>query len=644
MAAQQPKDVAAGTQNPNGSKPVASKTAFHEESTLGKAYDTRLVRRLWPFLKPHAIYIWISLALLVLVSGVNLVRPRLMGSVVARAESGDADALLRTGLLLALVVLAQQVIGFSQVYLMQIAGARSMADLRLHVFRFLQALQLRFFDRTPIGRLVTRASSDVDAVGELFASGVLNSFGDLISLTGIVIAMLLLNWRLALIAFAGLPIVMLLTRYIRKRSREAFREIRTKTARLNAFLSEHVSGIAVVQAYARETTTLREFDNINDEYRNANKQSIFYEATLDAAIEMVSTLCIASVLFWSGLAHAGAGATANQAPITFELVVVFTQYIRQFFEPVSMIAQRYTMLQSAMAGAERIFQLLDETEFEKPAREQSAGLAQPEIAFEEAFALENVTFGYKEGASVLRNVSLSVKPGERIAIVGATGAGKTTVGSLLLRLYDVQEGQGSVRVLGKDVRDYDRRELRRLFAVVPQDVFLFSGTILSNVALTSSGADKARVEHCLRSVGAHRLVDERGLDATVDERGANFSAGERQLIAFARALYRDAPILLLDEATASVDSDTEKELQLALNKVLEGRAAIVIAHRLSTIQAMDRIVVFHKGTLVEQGTHAELLAKGGIYAKLHRAHAKQNELASLPPQVLPGNSTSTVER
>jgi ATP-binding cassette, subfamily B, multidrug efflux pump len=593
--------------------------AFHEETALGKAYDTKLVKRLFPFVKPHAVYVFISLALLLVLAAVNIAKPRLMGSVVAHAELKDSDGLLRTGLFLSGVIVAQQSVSFLQTYLMQIAGARAMADLRLHVFRFLQTLQLRFFDRTPVGRLVTRASSDVDAVGELFASGVLNSIGDLVSLTGIVVAMLMLNWRLALIAFAGLPIVLFITNFIRKRSREAFREIRTKTARLNSFLNEHVAGIAVVQAYAREAAVGTEFDQINEEYRQANKQSILYESVLDAAIEMVSTLCIASVLFWAGLNRAltqvGAGA------ISFELIVVFTQYIKQFFEPVSMIAQRYTMLQSAMAGAERIFQLLDETEFERDTAKPSA--AEPARS-REAFALENVSFAYKEGSPVLQELTLNVKRGERIAIVGATGAGKTTVSSLLLRLYDVQAG--SVRVCGRDVRDYDRKALRRLFSVVPQDVFLFSGSILSNVALSTTGADRARAEDALRKVGAIGLLEKRGLDAVVEERGSNFSAGERQLIAFARALYRDAPILLLDEATASVDSHTEQELQRALLTVLEGRSAVVIAHRLSTIQAMDRIVVFHKGRLVEEGTHETLLAQHGIYAKLHSAHAKRAQV------------------
>jgi len=542
------------------------------------------------------------------------------------------------------LVLCMQLVTFAQMYTMQTAGARAMFDLRAHVFDFLQRLELRFYDKTPVGRLVTRATNDVDALGELFASGVINAIGDLISLVGIVVMMLSLNVKMSLIAFATLPIVGLVVRYVRRRAREAYREIRLKTARLNAFLNEQVAGMSVVQAYAREASMADEFDAINVEYRDANKNAVFYEAVLDAAIEMVGTVCIASILWWAGVARlSGEG-------VTFSLVVVFTQYIRQFFEPVSLLATRYTVLQSAMSGAERIFSLLDETSLETtseaptPASTSELG---PERACcsssngegnkaerashddAEAIALDHVTFAYKPGVNVLHDVSLCVRRGEQVALVGATGAGKTTVTSILLRLYDLASGEA--RVFGKDIRAYARRELRQLFSVVPQDVFLFAGTVAGNIAMSDDGdPDLRRVEQALERIGALDVFLTRpgGLLAAVEERGANFSAGERQLIAFARALYKDAPIVILDEATASIDSDTESRLQRALEVVMQGRTALIIAHRLSTIRAVHRIVVFHRGKIAESGTHDQLLAADGVYARLYRLQLSAEGLES----------------
>lgn len=596
---------------------------FHEEDKLEATYDVRMLLRLWPHVRPHARLLFASIVLLVLGAAFALARPLLMRTALDALDAPDARSrLARTGLLLAGVIASEQLIGFPQMYMMQLAGARAMADLRLTVFRFLHTRKIGFFDKTPVGRLVTRVTNDVDAIGEMFASGALNAIGDLVRLVVIVVILLSLDWQMSLLAFAATPPVALLVHWTRRRIRDAFREIRSKTARMNAYLNEQVSGIALVQAYARERAAAAEFDAINGAYRSANNRSIIYDATLDAAIEMVSSICIATVLWFAGV--------RTLHHVTFGTLFAFVAYIDMFFLPIRDLSARYTLVQSAMAGAERVFQLLDNEDEDCPpvdgaalrmssvppsARERGEGSTRPDGTA--AFELSHVGFEYKPGTPVLRDVSIAARRGEKIALVGATGAGKSTIASVLLRLYDVQEGE--VRVFGRDVKSYERGKLRRLFAVVPQDVFLFPGTVATNVAAGDAEPDRKLVEQALERIGALDLFQRRdgGLDAPILERGGNFSAGERQLIAFARALYRDPPILVLDEATSNVDSDTEARLQRALQAALEGRTALVIAHRLSTIKAANRIVVFHKGRIVEQGSHDSLLAQQGVYAKLH---------------------------
>ncbi|MEZ4231285.1 MAG: ABC transporter ATP-binding protein [Polyangiaceae bacterium] len=578
--------------------------AFHEEDTLGKSYDWGLMKRLWPFVRPYRRLFFAAMAVVMLTAAGALAQPLVMRwAIDDGVASRDAGILMRGGVIVALIVITSQALSFFQIYTIQVVGARSMADLRRVIFQHLHKLKVGFFDVQPVGRLVTRVTNDVDAILELFASGALGAFGDLIRLVGIVVAMLILDWHLSLIAFLAVPPVVLMVRAVRKRSRSAYREIRAKTARMNATMNEQVNGMAIVQAYRREEAASREFDQINADYRDANIRSVKYEAIQDAAIEMVSAVCLASIILALGYRQS-----------SFGTLVAFNAYLVMFFEPISALAQRYTLLQSAMAGAERVFGLLDVEEVDAaPASDVSDG--DPKLAFE----LDRVDFEYKPGVPVLKQVSFSARPGEKIAVVGPTGAGKTTVASLLLRLYELKAGV--VRVNGDDVRGISRDELRKRFAVVPQDVFLFQGTVASNIA-AGLEPDIERVKATLRQIDALDLFERRkgGVLAEVDEHGANFSAGERQLIAFARALYRDTELLILDEATASVDSDTEARLQRALERLMAGRTALIIAHRLSTVRAADRIVVFHKGRVVEQGNHEELLALGGLYAKLYQLH------------------------
>ena len=609
--------------NGNGAAPpparntraAAAVKAFHEEERYGKAYDLQLVKKSWPFIKPHQGLLWLSLGVVLFTSAGALIRPLVMRSAIDDGVvAGNAEKLMHGGLLLAGIMVVEQVLGFCQMYAMQVAGARAMSDLRSHVFRFLHRQRLGFFDRQLVGKLVSRVTNDVDAMLELFASGALLSAGDLVKLTGIVVLMLALDSRLALIAFIGVPPVAYLVMVVRRRMRDAFRAIRGNTARMNATTNEQVSGMTVIQAFGRPAAAAREFDEVNASYRDANNSAIKWDSIQDAAIDTVGAICLASVLAFSGI-----------RPVSFGTLVAFAAFIKEFFEPISSLAQRYTLLQSAMAGAERVFGLLDTPDLDCPPLERGEP-GDPAFDVE----LDHVEFEYKPGVPVLRDLSFKVPRGEKVALVGPTGSGKTTITALLLRLYEIKAG--SVRVHGRDVRRYDRESLRRMFAVVPQDVYLFPGSVLTNIA-AGEQPDREKVERVLRRLGAYEVFAgrEQGLDTPVTEQGKNFSTGERQLIAFARAMYRDAPILILDEATASIDSDTESRLSRALTELLRGRTALIIAHRLSTVRAADRILVLQRGRLVEQGSHDELIAQGGLYARLHELQFARPDRSSSAP-------------
>jgi ATP-binding cassette, subfamily B, multidrug efflux pump len=581
---------------------------YHVESAAAHAEDRAMLRALWPYLKPHKNWLAAGLFSIAVGALLTLARPLVMMHAVDEGvKTRDPKVMIWGGAALLGLAIVEQLINFAQVYAVQILGARSLADLRRRTFEKLNELPLAFFDRQPVGRLVTRVTNDVDAIQELFNSGALNALGDVISLVGIVAIMVTLDLHLSASAFASLPAIALLLYWVRGRARDAFRSIRAETARMNSNMSEQVSGVGVIQAFGREDAKAVEFDEINAAYRDANMRSIKYDAIQDAAIDAVSAIATASLIVSLGFSHA-----------SFGTVVALSAYLTQFFMPISLLAQRYTLLQSALSGAERVFELLGNQEQDAPQLDLGSDGSQ---AF--ALELEKVSFGYKPEQDVLHEVDLQVRPGESIALVGPTGCGKTTITSLLLRLYDTR--RGTIRLHGKDTRTLSRSELRRNFSVVPQEMFLFEGTLAQNIA-AGEVPDMAKITRVLADMGAEDWFRERpgGLDAHVQQGGTNFSVGERQLIAFARALYRDAPIIVLDEATANIDSTTEARMQKAMAALLKGRTAIVVAHRLSTIRSVDRIVVLQKGRVTEQGTHDQLLAQGGLYATLHRLHLSRH--------------------
>lgn len=590
--------------------------AFHEEAEAPPALDTVLLRRLLPYAKPHLPLFLAGFGLLPVAAGASLFFPLLVKRAIDAAVAHRPSSVLVgiTGYFF-LAVAVEFIARFAQVYTMQLGGQRAMADLRRAVFVHVQGLRVGYFDRTPIGRVVTRITNDIDTLAEIFASGAVTAVGDIFMLVGIVAFMLALDWRLSLVAFAALPPLAAVVEIFRRYARAAFRAIRARTAQLNAYLSEQVQGIAIVQAFGREAACAEDYDLINRAYRDANQRSIKFDALLYSTVESVAAACIALVLWYAGV-RAGALADRTASLVYVGTVVAFYDYIQRFFVPIRDLSTKYTVVQQSLASAERIFSLLDVDEPDAPTVVEVPPLRAP-VPSDVVVRFDEVRFEYRPGEPVLRGVSFDVKRGEKIAVVGATGAGKTTVTALLLRLYEVSGG--AVLVDGRDVRSIERAELRRRFAVVPQDVFLFAGTVLENIAVGDPTPDEARARRALERVGASGLVDGRegGLAAHCQERGANFSAGERQLLAFARALYRDADLLVLDEATANVDSETEARLQTAVDEVLAGRTAIVIAHRLSTIRKADKILVFHRGEVVEQGTHEALLAQGGVYARLH---------------------------
>ena len=605
-------------------------STHHEEEKLGRIYDAQLTRRLLNYLKPYKWRVFAAIALTLVVTPLQLVGPQLFQEVIDRyitpalGHRIAANTAFHGIFVFSLLFLATLILSFSfqygQVRIMQSVGQQTMYDLRKQIFGHLQRLPMGFFDRTPVGRLVTRVTTDVDALNDLFAAGVVAMVNDFFFLVAAVAWMLNLNWKLAFAAFAVLPLMFGVTWIFRNKVREANRLIRTGVARINAFLQEHISGMAVIQLFNHEHKAQEQFKGLNHAYNVAFKKAILAFALFYPAIELLSA-CAYAMIFWFG------GLKVLVGAVTIGEVVKFYMYSQRFFMPIQDLSEKFNILQSAMAASERIFKLLDE-----PLTVQSAENAVHMEAPRGEIEFKNVWFAYRGGENpkeedwVLRDVSFRVAPGQNIAIVGHTGAGKTTIIQLLLRFYDIQRGE--ILLDGVNIKNLQLQELRRFFGIVLQDPFLFSGTIESNVRLGTETITREDVENALREVGLGVFVASlaHGVATEVTERGSTLSVGQRQLISFARALAHNPRFLILDEATSSVDTQTESLIRSALDRLLAGRTALVIAHRLSTIQHADRILVFHKSRLREEGTHQQLLARRGIYYRLYQLQYKDQEL------------------
>jgi ATP-binding cassette subfamily B multidrug efflux pump len=608
----------------------------HEEEQLGKPYDAKAARRLIRYLAPYKHLVLIALALTISVNLVRQAGPLLtkwtIDDYVTPATSGamGVDDAFRGITLLAVVyiisLLVTLCIGYFQDVLLNTIGQRVMFDLRDQIFSKLQTVELAFYDKNPVGRLITRLTTDVDSLNELFTSGLVEVLGDIVLIAGALGMMFYFNWRLAIVSLLVVPLLIAATAWFRRGAREGFRQVRTKIARLNAFTQEHISGAQTVQLFNREEKAFKQFSEINASYRQANLDTIFYYAVFYPIVNLISAIGIASIV-WYG------GGKVIQNAITVGTLVAFLQYTQRLWQPIQDISDKFNIFQAAVVASERIFRLLDTPDkIESPAEPQLPATGARALG---RIEFRNVWFAYQGEDWVLKDVSFTVEPGESVALVGHTGSGKTTITSLLMRFYEIQRGE--ILLDGLDIRLWDLRKLRENFAVVLQDVFLFSGDIASNIRLGNRTITDDRIEWGAGEVRASNFIGQlpEGYRTKVRERGAGLSVGQKQLISFARALAFDPRILVLDEATSSIDTETEQLIQGAIERVMAGRTSIIIAHRLSTIQRVDNIIVLHKGRIREMGNHQELLANRGIYYKLYMLQYKEQVPDSPSPLSLP---------
>ena len=624
---------------------------IHDEEILGKAYAARLMRRLLRYLRPYLGRVALALAAIITGSVLQLGQPYLTKLAIDQyIATGDLAGLDWIAVAFLGILAGSFIVEYIQVWTLQMTGQRIMFDMRTQVYGHLQRLDVQFYDRNPVGRLMTRVTTDVDVLNDLFTSGVVSIFGDVFTLAGIMIVLVIMDWRLALVAFSVLPLIVLVTQWFRRNVRESYRNVRAWIARINAYLQEHITGMSTVQLFRQERRTFDRFSDINRKHRDANVESIFYYAVFYPAIEVVGALASALIIWFGG------GWTLENT-LTLGSLVAFLQYSQRFFRPISDMSEKFNVLQAAMASSERIFKLLDTPVVIGSSGDRGIGrsenrsyglpkhrtpespifrtpelpnprtpeLPNPRTPGQGHIQFENVWFTYKDEDFVLRDVSFEVRPGERVGIVGATGAGKSTIINLLLRFYDVTRGR--ILVDGVDVRDMELTELRSLFSLVLQDVHLFSGTVAGNIRLGDAAITDARVRDAAAAVHADRFIERlpQAYDSAVAERGATLSVGQKQLLSFARALAFDPRVLILDEATSSVDTETELLIRDALHVLMAGRTTIAVAHRLSTIQDMDKILVLHKGQLREAGSHQELLARRGLYYKLYQLQYRDQE-------------------